>query len=372
MKAVERVAVVHDWLTGMRGGERVLESILGLFPDADLFTLLHNPGSVSPMIADRRIVTSFIDRLPFKTRRYRNYLPLFPAAIETFDFSEYDLVVSSSHCVARGVVTPPGVPHVCYFHSPMRYVWDMYHDYFPPDRFTNRAIIPFFANYLRMWDSAAAPRVDGHVCNSAFVAERVRRYYGRESVVVNPPCVADGHQVPADDAREEFYLIVSAFAPYKRIELALEAFQGWGRRLLVVGGGQEEKQLRRYETENTRFLGNLSRDGIATLYRTARGLLFPGREDFGIVPVEAQAYGCPVIAFGQGGALETVVPDRTGVLFQVQSVDALRDAVLRSEKIRYRREDFQKSVARFTESRFRVAFLREVRRAVERVRARAP
>ncbi len=360
MKTVERVAVVHDWLTGMRGGERVLEAILELFPDADLFTLLHNVGSVSARIAERRVVTSFVDRLPLKSRFYRHYLPLFPTAIESFDLTGYDLVISSSHCVARGVVTPPGVPHLCYFHSPMRYVWDMYHEYFPPDRFLNRAVIPFFANYLRMWDASAAPRVDAHVCNSAFVASRIKRYYGKESVVIHPPCIADGHQVPADDAREEFYLIVSAFAPYKRIELALEAFQNWGRRLLVVGSGQDEKRLRRYEMDNVRFLGNLSREGIITLYRTARGLVFPGREDFGIVPVEAQAYGCPVIAFGQGGALETVLPDRTGVLFAEQTVDSLREAVLKNEKLRYRREDFQKSVDRFTEGKFKAALLRAV------------
>ena len=367
MRSLERVAVVHDWLTGMRGGERVLEGILDLFPEADLYTLLHNPGTVSEKISNRRVVTSFIDRLPFKTRGYRHYLPLFPTAIETFDFSGYDLVISSSHCVARGVVTPPGVPHVSYFHSPMRYVWDMYHDYFPPDRFLNRTIVPFFANYLRIWDSAATPRVDTYLCNSAFVGERIRRYYGQKSVVVSPPCVGDNHTVPADEAREEFYLIVSAFAPYKRIDLALEAFQGWGRRLLIVGAGQHEKELKRYETENIRFLGNLSREGIVTLYRTARGLIFPGREDFGIVPVEAQSYGCPVIAFGSGGALETVVPDRTGILFREQTVEALRAAVLKSEKTRYRREDFQKSTSRFTDRRFGTAFMREVRRTVERV-----
>lgn len=359
------MAVVHDWLTGMRGGERVLEAILEIFPQADLYTLLYNPGTVSDRIADRKIVTSFVDRLPMKREGYRNYLVLFPTAIETFDFTGYDLVVSSSHCVARGVVTPPGVPHVCYFHSPMRYVWDMYHEYFPPQGFVNRWVLPFAANYLRMWDAAAAPRVDAHVCNSAFVGQRIQRYYGRSSTVVHPPCISDSHKVPADERREDFYLIVSAFAPYKRIELALEAFRGWGRRLLVVGSGQEEKRLRRYEVDNVRFLGNLSREGIVTLYRTARGLIFPGREDFGIVPVEAQSYGCPVVAYGAGGALETVVADRTGVFFTEQTVDALREAVLKNEKLRYKREDFQNSVARFTDARFRQGFVREVERALK-------
>ncbi|MDH5656959.1 MAG: glycosyltransferase, partial [Spirochaetia bacterium] len=226
IQKIRRVAVVHDWLTGMRGGEVVLEAILDIFPDADLYTLLYNRGSVSKKISGRNIYTTFIDRLPFKKKKYRHYLPLFPTAIETFDFHGYDLVVSSSHCVARGVIVPPGIPHLCFFHSPMRYVWDMFHDYFPGKGFTNRFIIPFFANYLRMWDAAASPRVDSYISNSSFVSTRIRRYYGKDSNVVFPPCIEDSHKVPRSETRGDYYLVVSAMVPYKRVDLAVEAFRG--------------------------------------------------------------------------------------------------------------------------------------------------
>ena len=350
----------------MRGGEAVLEAILELFPQADLYTLLYNPGSVSDIISKQRIVTSFIDRLPFKSTRYRYYLPFFPAAAESFDFNGYDLVISSSHCVARGVIVPPGTPHISYFHTPMRYVWDMYQSYFPPRGLMNRTLVPFIANYLRMWDVSAAPRVDSYLSNSAFVGERIRRFYGRSSTVVHPPCLKERRRsrVVGSEKREDFYLVVSAFAPYKRVDLALEAFRDWGRRLLVVGSGQDEKKLLRYKLSNVRFQGNLSREGVENLYRTARGLIFPGREDFGIVPVEAQSFGCPVIAYGSGGALETVVSGKTGVFFQEQTADAVREAVLRHENIRYKNEDFEKNVSRFTDMKFKSAFLKEVKKLV--------
>lgn len=364
MKSIRNIAVIHDWLTGQRGGEVVLEAILDLFPQADLFTLVHNRNSVTETIENRRVFTSFINRLPFKARKYRNYLPLFPTAIESFNLKGYQLVISSTHCVAKGVIPPPGTPHIAYFHSPMRYAWDMYSEYFPAEGFMNRFVVPFAMNYLRMWDITSNERVDSFLCNSGFVGERIQRYYRRQASVVYPPCVKDNHQVPADEKREEFYLIVSAFAPYKRLELALEVFRDLGRKLLVVGSGQEEKRLRGYNLPNVRFLGNLSRSGIINLYRTARGLIFPGQEDFGIVPVEAQSYGCPVIAYGSGGALETVLPGKTGVLFSEQSVESLREAIIRHEKNRYKKEDFQKNIMRFTEGKFKNSFLREVRRLI--------
>ncbi|MCR9141462.1 MAG: glycosyltransferase [bacterium] len=401
MRKPKKVAVVHDWLTGMRGGEAVLEAILELYPDADLFTLLHNPGTVSEFIENRKITTSFIDRLPFKSKKYRWYLPLFPTAIELFDFHGYDLIVSSSHCVARGIIPPPHVPHVCYFHSPMRYVWDLYHEYFPAGGFANRFIIPFFANYLRMWDASARDRVDAYVCNSAFVAERIRRYYGKTAAVVPPPCIPDeaAIQIPALESREDFYLIVSAFVPYKRLDLAIEACLKRGAHLKIVGKGPEDKNLRRLADEKSgnggqariEFLGHATRLEILDLYSRASALLFPGEEDFGIVPVEAQARGCPVVAYGSGGALETVLGDRnyaapyaakkdggargggkskkkagaglsgtTGVFFPEQSAAAMNEALDRHEKIRYRARDFQRNVARFTAGAFQAGMIREI------------
>lgn len=358
---IKKVAVVHDWLTGMRGGEVVLEAILDLFPDADLFTLLHNRGSVSETIESRKITTSFIDTLPFKKTKYRHYLPLFPTAIERFDFHGYDLVVSSSHCVARGVIVPPGVPHVSFFHSPMRYVWDMFYEYFPATGCINKMVIPFFAGYLRMWDASCAPRVDRYVANSAFVAERIRRFYGRKAIVVPPPCIDEMSDVPDRVTSGDFYLVVSALVPYKRIDLAIDAFRDFDRKLIVAGNGPELNRLKKRAGGAVEFRTGLSRTAINDLYRSAKALIFPGVEDFGIVPVEAQAQGCPVIAYGVGGALETVVENKTGVFFYEQTPEALREAVLKSETVKFRKKEFQTNITRFTKR----IFLRSLRKEIE-------
>lgn len=392
-----KVAVVHDWLTGMRGGEAVLEAILRIYPDADLFTLIHNKGSVSEFIENRRIFTSFIDRLPLKDTKYRWYLPLFPTAIELFDFHDYDLIISSSHCVARGIVPPPHVPHVCYFHSPMRYVWDLYQQYFPPKGLANRLVIPFFANYLRMWDASARDRVDRYVCNSGFVGERIRRYYGKESVVVPPPCIESEGAIDISSAqsREDFYLIVSACVPYKRLDLAIEACLSRGSALKVVGKGPELKALKQRAAEHANsdsieFLGHVSREEIKALYSQATALLFPGEEDFGIVPIEAQARGCPVIAYGSGGALETVLGNpgdtragslapganqqsrtqnfsgpTTGVFFPEQTAASLAEAMDRHEAQKYKAADFKKNAARFTAAAFDRGMRREIAAALQ-------
>lgn len=356
-----RVAVVHDWLTGMRGGEVVLESILDLFPDADLFTLLHNKGSISDKISGRRVFTSFIDRLPFKTSRYRQYLPFFPTAIEQFDFHGYDLILSSSHCVARGVLPPPGTVHISYLHSPMRYVWDMYHEYFPARGFMNRFVVPFFAHYLRMWDYNARDRVDAYICNSSFVAQRIKRFYGKDSRVVAPPCLWDSKAIQVNEKRADFYLVVSALVPYKRIDLTIEAMrQRPEDRLIIVGTGPEEKTLRANLPPNVEFRGRVDRAQILDLYSRARALLFPGIEDFGIVPVEAQARGCPVIAYNKGGALETVVDGRTGVLFDEQTVAGLIAGIQTLESLQFKKADFEKNARRFTDSQFKQGIMKIV------------
>jgi len=334
-----RVALVHDWLTGMRGGERCLEVFAELFPAADLFTLLHVPGSVAPVIERRRITTSFIQRLPKAATGYRQYLPLFPAAIGRFDLRGYDLVLSSSHCVAKGVRVDSGALHVCYCYTPMRYVWDLYDDYFGPRSGSGalvRAVMPSVAAALRTWDRRTSAGVHHFVAISEYVARRIRRCYDRDADVIHPPVDVARFDV-ADESPGEFYLVVSALAPYKRIDLAIAAAGRLGRRLLVVGTGPEERRLRALAGAGVEFLGWRSDAEVASLYRRCRAVLFPGVEDFGIVPLEALAAGRPVIAFAAGGALETIVDlsrddeAPTGVLFEAQTAEALAEAMLNLE-----------------------------------------
>ncbi|MBI5238272.1 MAG: glycosyltransferase [Deltaproteobacteria bacterium] len=319
----------------MRGGEKVLEALCELFPDADLFTLLHIPGAVSGTIEKRRIKTSFIQSLPLAKKRYRYYLPLFPLAVEGFDLKGYDLVISSSHCAAKGVIPGPDALHISYIHSPMRYVWDMYGEYFGKARGLSGLLIRLSAHYLRLWDSSSTSRVDFFVANSNHVAKRIMRYYRRDSSVIYPPVDVSRFSI-AGRAPGDYYLIVSAFAPYKRLDIAVEAFNMLGKRLIIAGTGQEEKRLKAMAGKNIEFLGWKGDTEVAELYRNCRALVFPGTEDFGITPVEAMACGRPVIAHGKGGALETVrglnAPEGagnnpTGIFFYEQTARALKDAV---------------------------------------------
>ncbi len=354
-----RVALVHDWLTGMRGGERCLEVFCELFPDADLYTLLHVPGSVSPVIERRRIVTSFIQRLPGAHRRYRHYLPLFPAAVSRFDLRGYDLVISSSHCVAKGARPAPGSLHVCYCHTPMRYVWDRYEDYFGPGAPPLvRALMPPVAAALRRWDRAASRRVHAFAANSRHVAGRIARCYGRAAEVIHPPVDVERF-APAEGDPGDYYLVVSALVPYKRIDLAVRAAGRLGRRLLVVGTGPEAPRLRRLAGPTVEFLGWRPDAEVARLYAGCRALLFPGVEDFGIAPLEAMASGRPVVAFAAGGALETVVPPGgeevpTGILFAEQTEEALVEAMqrLEAEADRFEPKALRAHAEQFDRARF--------------------
>jgi len=329
-----RVALVHDWLTGMRGGERCLEVLCELFPDAPLFTLLHVPGSVSPQIEHRRIVTSFVQRLPQAAVRYRHYLPAFPLAIRRFDLSGYDLVVSMSHCVAKSVRVAPGALHLCYCFSPMRYLWDLSSDYFGPGQgLAARTLGPPLATALRRWDRRTAG-VHRFVAISRHIADRIRRAYDRPADVIYPP--VDVQRFEIAEAADDYYLVVGALVPYKRIDLAVAAATRLGRRLLVVGTGPEDARLRALAGPTVRFLGWRSDAEIAQLYARCRALVFPAVEDFGITPLEAAAAGRPTIALGRGGALETMVgldatEAPTAVFFEEQSVDALVEAMRRFE-----------------------------------------
>jgi len=320
------IALVHDWLTSMRGGEKVLEVFCELYPGATLVTLLHNKGSLSPTIEKMNIRTTFINRLPLKEKYYRNYLPLFPSAIESVDFSEFDLVLSSSHCAAKGAKAKKGSLHICYCHTPMRYVWEMYDEYFGKDKagFVTRKAMSFFAPRLREWDVRSSARVNQYIANSHNVAERIKKYYNREADVIYPP--VDTSLFQLSKKNDDYFLIVSALVPYKKVEIAIGAFNKIGKKLIVVGAGPESEKLQSMAKKNIEFLGWRSDDELAKIYAGCRALIFPGVEDFGIVPLEAMACGKPIIAFGKGGALETVVGEgdnATGIFFYEQTVDAL-------------------------------------------------
>ena len=355
-----RVAIVHDWLTGMRGGERVLEALLGMFGNAEIFTLVHVPGSVSEDIESHAIHTSFIDRIPFVESRYRHLLPLFPAAIERFDLRGFDLVVSSSHCVAKGVLTPPDIPHLCYCHTPMRYVWDQYESYFAPGRASAavRVGMRMAAARLRQWDVETATRPSVIVANSAHVRSRVRDYWQRDSIVVYPP--VDVRRFQRSTTREDFYLAVSALVPYKRLDIAVEAFSRSGRRLIVVGEGPEHARLSRLNGRCTEFTGRVSDEEVAELMSRCRAFILPGEEDFGIAAVEAQATGAPVIALGKGGALETVIAadnlsdasTATGVFFAEPTPDSLGHALDRFETMSFDASAIRANAERFDRDRF--------------------
>jgi len=338
-----KVALVHDWLTGRRGGEKCLEALCELYPDADLFTLVHVPGSVSEIVENRRVITSPLQRFPGVKRWYRFYLPLMPSAIESLDLGKYDLVISTSHCVAKGVLTRPEALHICYMHTPMRYAWDLWTQYFRNDRTIYRLMLAPLLNYLRTWDATSASRVDRFVANSRFVARRIEKYYRRGSTVVHPPVDTDFFTIGGDS--RDYYLIVAALVPYKGIDLAIETFNALDRPLKIVGDGHLRRRLAANAGPNITFMGRLSDDDLRECYRNCRAVIQAGAEDFGIVPLEAQATGRPVIALGRAGALDTVhplnrhpsfitdsvggdgTPDPTGVFFYDFTSDELAAAI---------------------------------------------
>lgn len=347
-----RVAVIHDWLTGMRGGEAVLEAILDALPEAELFTLFHFPGSVSPKIEARTIHTSYLQPVATRIRDYRKLLPLFPGAARKFDLRRFDLVVSSSHCVAKGV-NARRKPHLCYCHTPMRYVWDRFDDYFPRSKPFTRAAASVAASRLRKWDVRTAAGVTEFLANSSFVRERIARYYGRESEVVHPFVDEEFLRAPMPEGRDDYHLIVSALVPYKRIDLAMAT----GKKLVIIGGGPMFEELRRRHAPNVELLGSVQRARIVERLARARSLILPGIEDFGITPLEAMAVGTPVVAFRAGGVLDSLVPGRTGIFFESQTVDSLRAALDEAESRPWDRGELRAHAAGFSRERFTERFL---------------
>lgn len=322
-----RSAIVHYWLLGMRGGEAVVEALCRMLPDADIFTLFYQPEMVSPLLRSRRIVTSFLNPL---RNHYRSLLPLMPMALESFDLRGYDLVVSSESGPAKGVIVPSAARHVCYCHTPMRYLWDLYPAYrneFTRSRFMRSLMTPL-ANYLRLWDYASAARVDRFVANSRNVQRRVRKTYRRRCTVIYPPVAVERfHCEPAED----YFLTVGELVQYKRFDVAVRAFARNGRRLRLAGDGPQYRELRRLASPNVEFLGRVRDDELRTLYARCRAFVMPGEEDFGITAVEAQASGKPVIALGRGGVLESVPPEG-GIFFEEAEPTALEAALREFEQ----------------------------------------
>jgi glycosyltransferase involved in cell wall biosynthesis len=365
-----KIALVHDWLITWRGGEKVLEALLELMPRADLFTLFHEPGAMPASIERREVHTAFLDRVPLARRAHRELLPILPWAVSTLPLHGYDLVVSSSHCVAKAARSP-GARHVAYVHAPLRYMWDQFDDYFGkgqaslPVRAAAHALRPFF----RRWDVKSSRGIDRFIANSAHVAGQIAQRYGERAAVVHPPVELERFTREPLPARQgEAFLCFGALAPYKRIDVAIEAFRRNGMPLWVAGSGQQEKRLRKDLPPNVKWLGPIEEEQLPHLYKSARALIFPGEEDFGLTPIEAQASGRPVIALGRGGALETVTA-KTGLFFEPQTPKALNAAVQRfveTEEAKLQPADMRANARRFS----REAFFEGMRQQLDEVAPR--
>lgn len=356
-----RTAIVHYWLVGMRGGERVLERLIHLFPDADIFTHVVVPEALSATIRSRPIKTSFIQKLPGAKRHYQRYLPLMPLALEQLDLRGYDLVISSESGPAKGVLPAPDTLHISYVHSPMRYLWDHYHDYRDSAGILSRLVMPPLFHYLRNWDTVSAGRVDRIVANSNFVRKRISKVWRRDSAVVHPPVAVS--EFRSSNAVNDRYLWVGQMIAYKRPDVVVEAFNRLGLPLLMVGDGALHERIRKMAKPNVTVLKRLDFNGLKQAYSTCRALVFSAEEDFGIVPVEANASGRPVLAFGRGGVLDSIIPGQTGLFYHEQSVEGLIDGIEELEKWigNFDSDMAMANARRFSPERFDEGFMAQVR-----------
>jgi len=351
-----KVAIVHYWLVNMRGGEKMLESLLEMFPDADIYTHVYKPKAISALINSKRVFTSRINRLPFAKKLYQLYMPLMPNALMDFNLQSYDLVISSEAGPAKGVVPNPNAYHICYCHSPMRYLWDMYHEYFrgtnPFIRFFMKRLIPS----LRLWDVTSANLVDRFITNSKYVAKRIHRVYNREAEVVYGPAQIERF-FNIERKPSGYYLFFGQITGYKRADLAIEACIKTGRKLIIAGAGAKKKDIKKYTKSGLiTFKGRISDDEICSLFACAKALLYPGIEDMGLVPIEANAAGCPVIAYREGGAVETIKENVTGLFFNEQTPQSLIDAMDHFEQNEVtfaNRELFNNHVQQFSKEAFK-------------------
>ncbi|WJR81403.1 glycosyltransferase [Bradyrhizobium sp. NP1] len=363
-----KVAIIHYWLVGMRGGEKVVEALCEMYPQADIYTHVYVPEMVSARIRQHRIIPSFINSLPRAAKMYKTYLPLMPLALEQLDLRGYDLVISSESGPAKGVIPPSDAVHVCYCHTPMRYIWNMYHDYRDGAGRLTRMMMPPLSHYLRMWDVSSANRVDSFVANSETVARRIRRYYGADSVVIHPPVDTDAYSPAAPSELGDHYLMAGELVSYKRPDLAVRAFNDMKLKLVVIGGGEMLDEVRRLAGPTVTVLGSQPFDVLKQHYAQCRALIFPGEEDFGMVPVEAMASGRPVVAFGKGGATETVAEGVSGVFFAEQTMEAISAAVKRLDEIKIDPKAITEHARRFG----RQQFFEKMGRHIDGLLARKP
>ena len=359
-----KIALVHDWLVNYAGSERVLEQIIEIYPSADLFSLvdfLPAAAGERNFIHDKTVRTSFIQKMPFAKKKYRSYLPLMPFAVEQFDLSEYDLIISSCHAVSKGVLTKSGQLHICYCHTPIRYAWDLYHQYLKESGLKaglKGLMARLSLHYIRMWDYIAAHRVHYFIANSNFTAERIKRIYGRDAVVIYPPVEVSAFDL-SPIAKEDFYFTASRMVPYKKVDLIVEAFSKMpGKKLIVAGDGPDFRKIKSKAAQNVEFLGYQTADMLRSYLQRAKAFVFAAEEDFGIIPVEAQACGTPVIAYGRGGARETVIENETGIFFGEQKVESLISAVNNFEKNQdaFSMDEIRKNAERFSKERFKAEF----------------
>ncbi len=354
-----KVAIVHDWLVNYGGAERVVESFLKIYPDADIYTLVYDKNKMATHFPPEKVHTSFMQKWPMSTKLYTKFLTFMPKAFESFDLSSYDLVLCSSSSCAKGVITSPAVPHIAYIHTPMRYAWDLFFDY----RKRSGSLTKFFMNRwmpsIRLWDFVSSQRIDTLIANSNYIARRIKKFWNRESTVIYPP-VDTGRLSPNGKEPEDFYVVFSRFVPYKRIDLAISACLKLNKKLVVIGSGSCEKELKALAagSKNITFTGRISDKEVEQYLQRCKALIFCAEEDFGIIPVEAQACGRPVIAYGKGGSLETVVDGKTGLFFEQQNIESVAETVNRFEKLSENGIFFNSKMiaehsASFSEERFR-------------------
>lgn len=347
-----KVAIVHEWLTIYGGSERVVEQLLKIYPEADIFTTVYNKKNMGKIFPPEKVHTSFMQKIPFSQKYYTKMLSLMPRAFESFDLSGYDLVISSSSSCAKGVITSADTLHISYIHTPMRYAWDLYHDYMKSSGLITRLAMKGVMHKIRQWDALSGLRVDKFIANSSLVKRRIEKVYRRDAEVIHPPINTEFFK-PDGQEPDDFYFILSRLIPYKRIDLAIRACNELGRKLIILGAGPLEKELKKIAGPTIEFLGRLSDEESRKYYQRCRAFLFPGYEDFGITPVEAQACGRPVIAYGKGGVLDSVIPGKTGVFFNEQTVESMKEGILELEKKTFSAEQIRAHAEVFSNEKFR-------------------